>query len=214
MTKYNFLENNPINKLLSDLQLFLYKNDNISTRLVNDLQSITNDVIQTESIEVATEVNKAYKKLGETTAREFLDPVFVNNAGLIILAPYLGMLFERCGLMEKSKFKSVHDLNRAVKLLEYAAIGEQNSEEHQLVMHKVLCGLHPTYVLEPVDDLTETDKEIVDGLLHAVTQQWAPLKSSSIDSLRSSFLAREGWKASLQFLKVTGLMRNRSRKSY
>ena len=197
---FQVLENNlGSNKQQVLLHLIIdEESDNAKTQnktraqFVKSIQSLTTSSMKAQSIEAAVEGQKEYKKLGEVTPREFLDPIFITNAGLIILAPYLGMLFERCGLMDKSKFISTEAVNKAVKLLEYAAVGEQISEEHQLVMHKVLCGLPPTYVLEPVTDLADSDKEIVDGLLQAITQQWTALKGSSIDSLRSSFLVREG----------------------
>ena len=50
-------------------------------------------------------------------------------------------------------------------------------------------------VTEPVErnvTLTDGDKETVNGLLSAITQQWTPLKGTSIDGLRTSFLQRDG----------------------
>lgn len=124
--------------------------------------------------------------------REFLDPIFINNTGLIILAPFLGVLFERCGLMEASRFTEERNKFKAVQLLSYAATGQVVHEEHDLVINKVLCGLDILAPLERVEELSDSEKETVDGLLTAVTQQWTPLKATSIDGLRKTFLQRQG----------------------
>lgn len=135
---------------------------------------------------------KDYRKLGEETPREFLDPIFIKNAGLIILSPYLGMLFEKCGLMLQGEFIDEESKFKAVHLLEYAATGKTGKEEHELVINKLLCGMNVTDPVERNIELSDTDKEIVNGLLTAVTQQWKPLNGTSIEGLQLSFLQRDG----------------------
>jgi hypothetical protein len=76
--------------------------------------------------------------------------------------------------------------------LAYAATGKTSREETELVINKILCGLDLTAPLNKVKELAITEKETVDSLLHAVTQQWSALKETSIDSLRQSFLQRDG----------------------
>jgi hypothetical protein len=120
------------------------------------------------------------------------EPIFVNNAGLIILAPYLGLLFEKCALMEHGKFHDQESKYSAVHLLEYAATGESGNEEHELIINKLLCGMSITDPITVNVGLADEHKEIVDSLLKAVTQQWSALYNTSIDGLRTSFLQREG----------------------
>lgn len=138
------------------------------------------------------EEEKDYRKLGEEKPREFLDPIFIKNAGLIILSPYLGMLFEKCGLMLQGEFINEESKFKAIHLLEYAATGETGKEEHELVINKLLCGMNVTDPVERNIELSDTDKEIVNGLLTAVTQQWKPLNGTSIEGLQLSFLQRDG----------------------
>lgn len=127
-----------------------------------------------------------------TNKREFSGPIFIKNAGLIIVWPHLGMLFEKCGLTDANEFIDEESKFKAVYLLEYAATGEISEEQHELVINKLLCGMEITEPLERNITITDRDKEIVDGLLNAITQQWAPLRGTSIDGLRSSFLQRDG----------------------
>ena len=157
------------------------------------LEELSNDVPQQNQIAMQKKEEEAsYRKLGEKEPREFLDPIFISNAGLIIIAPFLHVLFQKCGLMEQSGFKDELSKYKAIQLLAYAATGKTSQEEPELVINKILCGLDLTAPLNKVEDLEAPEKEIVDSLLHAVTQQWSALKETSIDGLRNSFLQREG----------------------
>lgn len=135
--------------------------------------------------------DRPYKKLGEEEERILNDPIYITNAGLIILSPYLGMLFEKCELMQGGVFKSIEDQYKAVHLLEYAATAQTGQDEHELVINKILTGIP---IVDPVErkiTLSDQDKETVDSLLYAVTQQWRGLSGTSIDGLRTTFLQRE-----------------------
>jgi hypothetical protein len=157
------------------------------------LEELATDVPQQNQIAVQKkEEDEPYKKLGETKDREYLDAIFISNAGLIILAPFLNILFEKCGLMEQNGFKDELSKYKAIQLLAYAATGKTSREEPELVINKILCGLNLTAPLNKVEDLETSEKETVDSLLHAVTQQWSPLRETSIESLRQTFLQRDG----------------------
>jgi hypothetical protein len=145
--------------------------------------------ISTESIHSK---EQDYRKLGEKEKREYLDPIYVNYSGLILLAPYLGMLFKRCGLIQNNEFIDSESQSKAVHFLDYAATGSVGKEEHELIINKILCGMEITDPITSITDLTTQEKEIIDSLLTAVTQQWTPLKNSSIDGFRNSFLERTG----------------------
>ena len=171
-------------------ELIHKENINFSSKL----EELANNAPQQDLLDIQKEEEEeaSYKKLGENSPREFLDPIFISNAGLIILAPFLAVLFQKCGLMEASDFKDEQSKYKAIQLLAYAATGKTSREETELVINKVLCGLDLTAPLNKVEELTVTEKETVDSLLHAVTQQWSALKETSIDSLRQSFLQRDG----------------------
>ncbi|HBH06424.1 MAG TPA: hypothetical protein DDX92_07460 [Flavobacteriales bacterium] len=118
--------------------------------------------------------------------------ILAENAGIIILSPFIPMLFERCGLTENNTFIDYYARNRAVRILDFAATGKTESEEYKWVIYKVLCGMK---VSDPIADdigLNENEKELVDSLLEAVTQQWSAMQNTSINGLRESFLTRNG----------------------
>jgi hypothetical protein len=122
--------------------------------------------------------------------------LFIKNAGLILLNPFLQPLFKELRLLNKDNFFiSLEEKMRAVLLTEYIATGELIFEEHQLVLNKLLCG----YTIgEPIiSELIITEEEIkeVEDLLNQVIQNWrmngSPV-NSTIEGFRTSFLQREG----------------------
>lgn len=137
-------------------------------------------------------LNKEYKKLGDDEPRLFSDAIFIRNAGLILIAPYLGMLFSKCDLLDNSKFRDNQSIYRGIQLLAYAATGSIATNESDLVLNKLLCGLK---IEDPVDifvTISAEEKETVDELLAAIIQHWTALGSTTIDGLRTSFLQRDG----------------------
>ena len=164
---------------------------NTNFKLINHMQNKFQSTPE-PSQENSHSEEQDYRKLGEKESRQYLNPIFVDYSGLILLAPYLGILFEKCGLVKNSAFIDSQSQCRAVHLLDYAATGSVGKEEHQLVLHKVLCGMNISDPIELLSDLTTQEKEIIESLLYSVTQQWNALKNTSIDSLRSSFLIRTG----------------------
>ncbi|MGF1586731.1 MAG: contractile injection system tape measure protein [Bacteroidales bacterium] len=128
----------------------------------------------------------------DLVSQEIQEVFFIKNAGLIILSPYLETLFEKCGLTINNEFIDKQSIFIAVRLLEYAAIGKAGSEENELVINKLLCGLSVLDTIVVNINLSNENKEIVDDLLNAVIQHWTVLGNTSIDGLRLSFLQREG----------------------
>ncbi|UTW62257.1 hypothetical protein KFE98_20005 [bacterium SCSIO 12741] len=117
---------------------------------------------------------------------------FIRNAGLVLLNPYLPQLFSRLEYLEGDKFKSKKTAYRAVHLLQYIVTGEEHPVEHHLLLNKYLCGLQAIKPIEDRVQLKKEEKEMADGLLQAIIQQWNALGSTSVDGLRQTFLQREG----------------------
>ena len=92
---------------------------------------------------------------------ELMSPLFVNNAGLIILSPFLGVLFDRCGLTTDEAFKNSRAETKAVQLLDYAATGQSISGEHELVLQKILCGIPLQNPITISEEISEDHKTIV-----------------------------------------------------
>lgn len=116
----------------------------------------------------------------------------VENAGVVLLAPYLPAFFGALNLIESPTFRSEDDQYRAAHLIHYLATGQQGADEPALLLPKILCGLS---IDEPVPadlPLTEAEKAECLDLLCAAIGHWNALKNTSPDGLRQGFLQRPG----------------------
>ncbi len=123
---------------------------------------------------------------------EKADEAWVQNAGLVLLHPFLVRFFDQTGLVEEKQFVNQNARVRAVHLLQYIVTGEQESPEQELFLNKLLCGLEPEYPVPFGVELTRQENEESDNLLKSVVGHWKALKKSSPDAVRTTFLRREG----------------------
>jgi len=131
---------------------------------------------------------------------------YINNAGLILLHPYLSFCFDALELREGKEFKNEAAAHKAVQLLGYLAYGEEDIPEYDLVLPKILCGIQPATPVKRFIPLTAAEKTEADELLAAVISHWNALGNTSPDGLRGNFLMREGkleWKEEEWQLYVT-----------
>lgn len=116
----------------------------------------------------------------------------VENAGVVLLAPYLPAFFGALNLIEDRTFRSENDQYRAAHLIHFLATGQENADEPSLLLPKLLCGL-PINEPVPADlPLTEAEKAECLDLLYASIGHWNALKNTSPDGLRQGFLQRPG----------------------
>ncbi|WP_316815117.1 contractile injection system tape measure protein [Pedobacter nyackensis] len=120
------------------------------------------------------------------------DKLYVGNAGLVLLHPFLGTYFTRLNLIEKGQFTDLEARGRAVHLLQYLAFKTSENPEHELVLNKILCN-YPLHEPLPLE-ITMTTEEInlSAELLQVVIQRAGKLSASSEDGFRVSFLQRDG----------------------
>ncbi len=120
------------------------------------------------------------------------DEIYVNNAGLVLLWPFLEKLMEHLGWLKERKFKSDRMQHRAVGLLEYLASGNAAAPEYELPLNKLICGLEPEEVLEIQDPFSQEELELGDELLDAVISYATALGNISVEGFQTTFLQREG----------------------
>lgn len=116
----------------------------------------------------------------------------VRDAGLVIAAPYLARLWPMLGLVVEHSFVDRAANERAVRLMNYLVFGAEASRESTSALGRVLCGLPPTEALSATSSLSARERHAIEGLLAAMITQWKAIGSTSIEGLRSTFLAREG----------------------
>jgi len=162
-----------------------------------------------EPDELKKEIKEALKKQDAKT-NETGSPaegeIYISNAGIVLLHPFLGSLYTECNLLdEQHRFVSETAALRATVLLWYLQTGESGYKEWEAAFLKVLCGL-PVDIAVPEDILlTNFEKKECDNLLTTVLEYWTALRTGDINILRGSFLNREGkisWKEDYWLLQV------------
>jgi hypothetical protein len=121
------------------------------------------------------------------------DKVYVQNAGLVLLWPYLNRFFINMELADDKAFINEDAAERACLILQYLVEGNtEDIFEAQLPLNKIICGLDLNQPVNTQLVLDADEQEVADGLLEAVIQN-APLwKNLSPDSFRQAYLRREG----------------------
>jgi len=122
-----------------------------------------------------------------------LDELYVDDAGLVILWPFLERLLVRTGLVgEDRRFLDELAELQAVALFASLATADPEPLEFRLPLAKLLCGrpLESDFVLE--NPLTSEQLAEGDRLLATVIDRAPVLGELSIAGLRTSFLQRPG----------------------
>lgn len=120
------------------------------------------------------------------------ETLFVANAGVVLIAPYLQRLFERLDLVVDKQFVDEPAAERAVALIQYAVTAQAEAAEPLVVLNKLLCGLPLEAPVQREVELVAHEREAVDSLLLAAIGHWNALGRTSLAGLRQTFLQREG----------------------
>ncbi|MEP0357429.1 contractile injection system tape measure protein [Paraglaciecola sp.] len=113
------------------------------------------------------------------------------NAGLVLTSNYLKMLFERLGFLENDAIKP-SDQDKAVHYLNCLAYGPTSNYPDSLSLSKVLCGLKLEAPIPSSIDLTEEDRQLMDGLLVAMIGHWSAIYNITPEGFRGNWLVRDG----------------------
>ena len=125
------------------------------------------------------------------------DIIYVANAGLVLLHPFLPRMFQQRRLLSddakgKPRIAGTDDASRAVHLLQWLVDARCDTPEPSLALNKLLCGLEldtpVAAAIVPDDD----DLALCQQLLAAVTGNWSSIRNTSADGLRETFLQRDG----------------------
>lgn len=121
------------------------------------------------------------------------EQIVVFNGGLVLIHPFLRYFFEGLNLLDKElNFKSQSGAFKAVHLLQFIATGQELTEEIDLPLNKILCGLDITDPVPKNIHLSEEEKEESVFLIKTVLERWEALKTTNPAALRETFLQREG----------------------
>ena len=143
--------------------------------------------IEKVNVSIHEEISEKSKKV---EVKE--EGVFLDNAGLVLLHPFLSSFFADFDLLTDGKFKDIESQALAVHLLHYLATKQELAAEYELVMEKFLCNWDPDLPIAREVILSEAMKDESEVLLKAAVGHWTALKNTSPDGLREGFLQREG----------------------
>ncbi|WP_230406370.1 contractile injection system tape measure protein [Flavobacterium fluviale] len=134
------------------------------------------------------------KDLSFEKEEEILDPdnseLYLDNAGLVLIHPFLKSLFENCKLLNKDN--TITHPETAAHLLHYIATGKEQDYENAMGFEKFLCNIPLAQPIERNIVLSEEMKKEAVAMLQAVVSNWEVMKTASAELLQNEFLQRPG----------------------
>jgi len=145
-----------------------------------------------EPIDLENQQHETRNKKPFSESTKPSDTIYINNAGLVLLHPFLPALFSHLKLIEENAWIDEASVYKAILATQFMVTGKDETEEFDLVLNKILCGIDneevvPTTILP--DEETKTECDV---LLMEVIKHWDVLKNTSIAGLREGFLQRSG----------------------
>ena len=121
-----------------------------------------------------------------------LDSIYIANAGLILLWPFLGRFFRRLNLVGSKEFIDEASLMRGILLTQFLVTGKKEAPEYELALNKLLCGADMDMEIDSEIELTEEEINLSNSLLTGAITNWEKLKGTRIGTFRETFLQRNG----------------------
>jgi hypothetical protein len=118
--------------------------------------------------------------------------IAVQNAGIIIVHPFLKHFFVHTGIADKTGKLIKGKLDLAVQSIHFMATGNENVFEGNLIIEKFLCGVPLKDPVKKQSLLSDDVREEVEVMLKEIISNWPALKNSSINDLRQMFFQRDG----------------------
>lgn len=145
------------------------------------------------SLAVSREVESEFEEDQSDFSQKESPPegLYINNAGLVLMHPFLLPLFQELKLCNHQGFYNNHLRNRAAHILQ-TLVGFDAGNYKGLAFNKVLCGIEITDVLHGQFRISRKVRNECNQVLNSVIRNWSILKSTSIEGLQEGFLQREG----------------------
>jgi len=152
------------------------------------------DIVGSSSGEATVLTSEQNRSIGEQedTLAEAGEGLYLENAGLVLLWPYLPRLFGQLGLANDQGFFSPSMQERGVLILEHMVSGEFEFPENRLVLNKILCGWPLGDHVARQLGLSQSELMELNDLLLSLIEHWQALKNTSPAGLREGFLQRSG----------------------
>ncbi|PWN64205.1 contractile injection system tape measure protein [Chryseobacterium viscerum] len=159
------------------------------------LESIKNNTIdspenQRTSAETPMEtIHQNNAKIQEDLLQN--DGQYIQNAGLILIHPFIKTFFEHCDLLHP-KTQQLTDPELCAHLLHYIATGNTNAPEYDMIFEKFLCNIPMSQTINKHVKLSRKHKTQAKNVIESVQHNWSPMKKSSVALLQNEFFQRPG----------------------
>jgi hypothetical protein len=121
------------------------------------------------------------------------EKLYVRNAGIVLLWPFLERYLEKNELMVSGDFIHQEAREQACWLLQQLVIGPDTELfEPHLALPKVLVGMQPETPVNAPEVITNEQQLLMDELLTAVMEHVPAWKNLTVANLRKAYLQREG----------------------
>ena len=116
---------------------------------------------------------------------------YINNAGLILIHPFIKTFFEECNLIHP-KTNQLKDPELSAHLLHYITTGKTCAPEYNMIFEKFLCNIPIHQPIRKNVKISKKHKIQAQNIIESVQYHWKPMKNSSVELLRNEFFQRPG----------------------
>ena len=120
----------------------------------------------------------------------------ISNAGLVILFPFLPMLFMRLNMLSQDRrdFNSNESKVRAIFILQHLMASEDREyDEKDLFLNRLLINYPFNEPLPKRMELNQDKLNTIDSLLEAAKTNWEKMRNTSMRGFQEAFLRRAGF---------------------
>ena len=120
----------------------------------------------------------------------------ISNAGLVILFPFLPMLFMRLNMLSEDRrnFNSNESKVRAIFILQHLMASEDREyDEKDLFLNRLLINYPFNEPLPKRMELNQDELNTIDSLLEAAKTNWEKMRNTSMRGFQEAFLRRAGF---------------------
>jgi len=115
---------------------------------------------------------------------------YIENAGLVLVAPFLPRLFSLLRLTESGKFIDTPAQVRAIFCIQYLVFNRTDFPEFELTLNKLLCGFKTGASIPSSLQLTDHEIETLKQLREGIISHWHKVRTQA--GLCEGFLQRPG----------------------
>lgn len=132
--------------------------------VIDDLKIV--DALLSTEIDISKDNVSDDKNTDEHPAE--VEGIFISQAGLVILHPFLEYFFKDFGLIQDDDFVDIHARQLGVHLLHYLATGQVNAFEYDLCFEKFFCCWPAGAAIERAIDIPQLMRDEADSMLLAI----------------------------------------------